>query len=372
MEPRMKTRPNLLFVFADQLGYSNCGYAGDEQAITPNIDELASQSVNFGSAVSNMPVCSAYRASLLTGMYTTSTGMVINELRMRTDLRCFGHVLTEGGYETGYIGKWHLYANELGNHDDPKNSYTPPGPDRLGFDGYWAAYGFRHTYYNATYHTNSPDKIYYGEGVYEPDGKTELMIDWLRYVPKGPEDKPFAAFLSYGVPHGPFDDDNVPPAYRALFQDVDFPDPPNAKPETDPYADAWGRLTEEERADLPHARRNHHAMAANLDWNLGRLLQAIDELGLGENTIVVFTSDHGDMMGAQGLKNKNTFYDEAARIPFLVRRPGNARAGRVSDACLSTVDVMPTMLSLLGLPIPESVEGMDLSHCVRGEAGPEP
>jgi arylsulfatase A-like enzyme len=191
-------------------------------------------------------------------------------------------------------------------------------------------------------------------------------------MPKVPEDKPFAAFLSYGTPHGPFDDDNVPEDYRARFLDVDFPHPPNYKPENDPHADAWGRLTEEERTNLPNARRNHHAMTANLDWNIGRLLRAIDELGLGENTIVVLSSDHGDMMGAQGLRNKNIFYEEAARIPFLVRWPENARAGRVSDACLSTVDMMPTVLSLLGLPIPETVEGMDLSHCVRGEPGDEP
>jgi len=98
----------------------------------------------------------------------------------------------------------------------------------------------------------------------------------------------------------------------------------------------------------------------------------IDEAGLREDTIVVFSSDHGDMMGAQGRKAKNVFYEEAARIPFLVRWPGRAPAGKTSDACLSTVDVMPTLLSLLGLPVPESVEGMDLSHCVRGEAGPEP
>ena len=368
----MIERPNLIFLFGDQLGYNHCGYAGDEQAITPNIDSLAAQGVNFSNAVSNMPVCAAYRATLLTGMYPTSTGMVINELRMRTDLQCFGHVLTQGGYETCWIGKWHLYANELGNHNDPKNSYTPPGPDRLGFDGYWAAYGFHHVYYGAYYHTDSPAKIYYGEGVYEPDAQTDMMIEWLESLPKGPEAKPFAAFLSYGTPHDPFSDDNVPDEYRAMFGEKDFPHPPNYRAENDPYADNWGRLTEEERANLPHARRNHHAMTANLDWNIGRLLEAMERAGFSDNTIVVFSSDHGDMMGAQGRKAKNIFYEEAARIPFLVRWPGVAPAGHVSDVCLSTVDMMPTLLSLMGLPIPESVEGMDLSQCVRGEAEPQP
>ena len=125
--------PNLLYILADQLGRNHCGYAGADKAHTPNIDCLASMGVDFVNAVSNTPVCAAHRASLFTGKYTTSTGMVINELRMDPDHECIGHVLTRSGYETAYIGKWHLYADQLGHHHDPRNSFTPPGPDRLGF-----------------------------------------------------------------------------------------------------------------------------------------------------------------------------------------------------------------------------------------------
>ena len=159
-------RPNIIYLLADQLRYPSCGYAGDEKADTPNIDRLASEGVNFRQAVSQMPVCSAYRASLFTGKYTTGTGMVINELRMNPNQTCLGHVLTRAGYDTGYIGKWHLYANQLGNHNDPKNSFVPRGPHRLGFDGYWAAYNFHHNYYGSYYHTESPEKIFYGDGVF--------------------------------------------------------------------------------------------------------------------------------------------------------------------------------------------------------------
>lgn len=104
-------RPNIIFVMADQLRYQSCGYAGDEKAHTPNLDRLATSGVSFRQAVSATPVCSAYRASLFTGKYTSSTGMVINELRMNTNHTCRAHCLTRAGYETGYIGKWHLYAN---------------------------------------------------------------------------------------------------------------------------------------------------------------------------------------------------------------------------------------------------------------------
>ena len=108
-------RPNIIYLLADQLRYQSCGYAGDPPlADTPNLDRLASEGMSFRQAVSHMPVCSAYRASLFTGKHTSGTGMVINELRMNPNQRCLGHVLTESGYETGYIGKWHLYANQLG------------------------------------------------------------------------------------------------------------------------------------------------------------------------------------------------------------------------------------------------------------------
>ena len=140
--PRPATKPNLVFVMADQLRYQSCGFAGDTKARTPQLDGLARQGVVFRNAVSGHPVCAAFRASLLTGKYTTSTGMVINELRMNPNHEFLAHVLTRQGYDTGYIGKWHLWANELGNHADPKNSFTPSGPYRFGFDGFWAAYNF--------------------------------------------------------------------------------------------------------------------------------------------------------------------------------------------------------------------------------------
>jgi len=235
-------RPNLLFIFADQLGYQRCGYAGDRKARTPNIDKLASQAVNFQNAVSNMPVCSAYRASLFTGKYTTSTGMVIN----------------------------------------------------------------------------------------------------------------------------------VPDKYVEMFKDVSLPNPPNYKGTNDKYADNWGRLKPQQRKMLQTWRRLYYAMTANLDWNIGRLLNALEQAGLSDNTIVVFSSDHGEMFGAHGRRAKNIFYEEAARIPFLIRWPKKIRAGTVSDACISTVDFMPTILSLMGLHVPESVEGMDLSHCALGSGGSEP
>lgn len=361
-------RPNLIYVFADQLRLSSCGFAGDEKAVTPNIDRLAGESMNFANAVSGHPVCAPYRASLFTGKYTTSTGMVINEIRMNPNHRCFAHVLNEHGYDTAYIGKWHLWANELGNHYSADNSYVPPGPYRLGFDGYWAAYNFHHEYYHTYYHTDSPEKIVM-EG-YEPDGQTDLAIGQLRQ--KAASGKPFALFLSYGTPHDPWSRDNVPAEYYDLFQDVRFTLPPNYAEENDPYADGWAMLKPEARRRIPEWLRVYYAMTANLDWNVGRLVQAVRELVLADNTIFVFTSDHGEMFGAHGRGGKNIFYEEAVRVPFLIRWPNRIPQGEETDVCLNTCDIMPTLLSLMELPVPEEVEGTDLSFAALGGSGIEP
>ena len=361
--------PNIIYVFADQLRYQSCGYAGDRKAKTPHLDAFASQGTSFQNAVSGHPVCAPYRASMLTGKYTTSTGMVINEMRLNPNHESLAHVLTRGGYETAYIGKWHLYANQLGNHEDPKNSFTPPGPHRLGFDGFWASYGFHHENYRGYYHTDSQEKI--PVKGYEPDAQTDLAIEQIRRHAKS--EKPFALFLSIGAPHDPWNPGNVPPEFLAKFADETFTLPPNYKPENDPYADAWGRYQgPEERKKIPDWMKVYYAMVANVDWNFGRILEAIEKAGIREDTIVVFTSDHGEMFGAQGRRAKNIFYEEAVRVPFVVRWPGKTPPGRVSDACLNTPDIMPTLLSMAGMPIPAKVEGTDLSHCALGKPGPEP
>ncbi len=350
-------KPNLVYVFADQLRYQSCGYAGDERAITPNIDRLATEGANFCNAVSGSPMCAPYRASLFTGKYASSTGMAINELRINPNHDCIGHVLHRNGYQTSYIGKWHLWANQLGRHHDSQNSYVPPGPHRLGFDGEWSAYNFHHTYFDTYYHQDSPERITIPG--YEPDGQTDLAIDYLKRA--STTDDPFALFLSIGTPHDPWTQNNVPDEYYEMFREVDFPLPQNYREENDPYGDAWAMMSDEQRAKLPEWMRVYYAMTTNLDWNVGRLRTAIDELGLGEGTIFVFTSDHGEMFGAQGRKAKNIFYEEAVRIPFLMRWSEQIPKGHNADVCLNTPDIMPTLLSMMELPIPEDVEGSDLS-----------
>lgn len=355
------SHPNLIYVFADQLRFSSVGFNGDPLAQTPCLDRLAGESANMVNACSNHPVCAPYRASLLTGKYTTGTGMVINEIRINPNHKTFAHQLNDAGYETSYIGKWHMYANQLGHHYDVKNSYIPKGKDRLGFNGYFAAYNFHHEYYSpkAYYHLDSPEKLYYDK--YEPDAQTDMAIERIKAHRES--GKPFALFLSYGTPHDPWTKDNVPAEYYERFKDVDFPLPPNYKKHNDPHADVWAKFLPGRRKQLPENKRVYYAMCANLDYNVGRLCRAVSEAGLWEDTVFVFTSDHGEMFGAQGRHAKNIFYDEAARVPFLIKWAGHIPCG-VNKTGFGTVDIMQTLLSIMGISAPDTAEGTDISESI--------
>ena len=361
-----KKKPNLIYVFADQLGIGHVGYSGNKKALTPNIDRIKKECLDFNNAVSGHPVCAPYRASLFTGKYTTSTGMVINEIRLNPNHRSMANVLNDGGYTTAYIGKWHMYANEWGNHYDVKNSFIPKGEHRLGFDEYFAAYNFHHEYYGecAYYHLDTDEKLYC-DG-YEPDVQTDMAMNKIKEL--AVKDKPFALFLSLGTPHDPWIPENVPKEYLDKFKDVSFELPPNYLPENDKYADDWAKLSPKERNELTQWMRVYYAMTANLDDNIGRLYEMLEETGILDNSIFIFTADHGELFGAHGRRAKNIFYEEAVRIPFLMKW-GDRLSRKRCDVCLNTVDLMPTLLTMLELPVPDEVEGVDLSGYIMGNTG---
>ncbi len=349
----MSKKPNLIFIFADQLAYNRLGYNGDKVSLTPFIDSLSKNSLVVDNCVSGHPVCAPYRASLLTGKYTTSTGMVINEIRLSTKHKSIAHVLNDEGYHTSYMGKWHLYAAQLGHHYDPKNSYIPVGDNRLGFSDF-IGYNFHHEYYapNAYYHLDTPEK-HFVDG-YEPDVQVSMALDTLKNLKE--ENKPFAFFLSIGTPHDPWIKENVPEEYYNKFKDVKINLPENYLPYNDYHADLWAKLKKKERIELPEWIRCYYAMVNNLDDNIKRLYEGIEKLDLFKDSVVVFTSDHGELFGAHGRRAKNIFYDEAVRVPFLIKYDPLIKNGK-TDAVFNTVDIMPTLLGLLGINSPKEVEG---------------
>lgn len=332
---------NLLFIFSDQQRAGELGCEGNPQAITPHLDAMAAQGVRFTNALSTCPVCTPYRAALLTGKYPLSNGMVINDVRLPVTETSIAHVLREAGYATGYFGKWHL--------DGPyRGGFTPPGPRRQGFET-WAAADCCHDYTKSWYYADDPDPVWI-EG-YDADHFTDLTIDFMRRH----RDRPFCAFLSWGPPHNPYGD--IPAEYQ-VHDPAEMMLRPNVPAE------------HEEVARRQYAGYASHITA--LDRNVGRLRAALDELGLTGDTLVIFTSDHGNMLRSHGLHEKQLPYEESISVPFIACQPGTVPEGAVAETLLNVPDLMPTLLAQLGVQCPDTVEGQDLSFALRGRRGHEP
>lgn len=335
--PDGRRRPNLLFVFADQMRAQDCGFMGNTQVATPQMDRMTQAGVVFENAISTCPVCTPYRASLLTGRYPLNCRTAMNDVRLPVEELTIAEVLRAAGYETGYIGKWHLDGMYRGG-------FTPPGPRRQGFD-YWAVANCTHAYMNSFYYRDDPEPIWI-EG-YDADHHTDLAVDYIREH-AGDE---FCLFVSFGPPHNPY---WQMPEEHKIYDPARIELPPNT--------------VERAREDI--AGQWCHISA--LDRCLGRMLDALEEAGIAEDTIVVFTSDHGDMLGAHDLDRKQKPWDESIMVPWVMQWPGGIPRARRRDTLLNVPDVMPTLLTLMGVERPETVEGRDLSGAVLGTGGLEP
>ena len=315
--------------------------AGNPDLRTPNMDRLGREGAVFTRTYTSCPVCCPARSSMMTGLFPNKTGVWKNDVRMSEDVSCIAEILRDAGYATGHIGKWHLDGSH-GREDG--YDYVPPERHR-GFT-YWAGFEHGHRYWNARYFTDGPEPIRFPEGTYEPDGETDLALEFMERH----HEEPWFLDLSWGPPHFPLD---------------------QAKPEDRARHDP---ATMQLRSNVPEgfheeareAYANYYAMIENLDWNLGRLLDKLDELGLAEDTIVVFTSDHGDMLLSHGQHFKRRPQQESALVPFLVRYPGAIPAGQRIDALASLVDEVPTLLDLMGVAGP-AMDGV--SHAGRLHSG---
>lgn len=335
----MSPRPNVVFVFADQWRAQAFGYAGDPNVRTPHIDALAASSVNFHQAISGIPVCCPYRACLLTGQRPLTHGVFLNDVCLRPKGVTLGEAFASAGYQTGYIGKWHL--------DGHGRSQPIPPERRLGFD-YWKVLECSHDYNRSAYYEDDfPDKRHW-EG-YDAFAQTRDAREFIRGRAK---DGPFFLMLSWGPPHSPYD--TAPPEFQALYDADKIRLRPNVPESMADQARQW--------------LKGYYAHCAALDQSVGDLLETLDQCGIADETIFVFTSDHGDMLGSQGETQKQRPWEESIRVPFLLRHPGYRPA--VLDTMIDAPDIMPTLLGLCGLSIPEGVEGCDYSDLIKG--GPDP
>lgn len=340
-EKSLLQKPNIIYVLADQWRAQATGYNDDPNLSgnTPNLDRIAEQGVNFTNAISVCPVCTPYRASLLTGQYPTTTGMFMNDLHLPDEALTMAEIFKGSGYQTAYIGKWHL--DGMGRFD-----YIPP-ERRQGFD-YWKGLECSHDYNHSLYYTDNSDEKHYWEG-YGPYAQTK---DAIRYINQNADsEKPFLLVLSWGAPHFPHH--TAPEELQNLFKTEDIVLAAN--------------VTDDMKTSSAKESVGYYAHIVALDKCLGDLQKAIDEAGIAKNTIFVFTSDHGEMMGSQGVrpKQKQVPWAESVRVPFLLRYPalyGDKKT--VINSPINAPDILPTLLSLANIPVPASVEGESMACAI--------
>ncbi|MCA9884411.1 MAG: sulfatase [Anaerolineae bacterium] len=334
------TRPNVVFIFADQLRYQATAFGGDPNVLTPYLDELAAESLHFTTAVSGCPVCSPARASLLTGQYPDRHGVFFNDAPLSNQAVTLAEVFQEAGYQTAYIGKWHL--------NGPDRSAYIPEDSRQGFE-FWKAYGVSHIYNQSPYYDNNDPTPHIWEG-YDAIAQTTVAREFLLMQAKS---GPFLLMLSWGPPHPPYD--TAPEAYKQPYDPDHLALRPNVP----------SQVVDEARQALS----GYYAHISVLDNQIGLLLETLRDSGLEDNTIVVFWSDHGDMLGSHAQWDKQRPWDESILVPLLIHYPNVfGKQGRLIETPINTADLMPTLLGLCGLEIPATIDGLNFAPFLRGEA----
>ena len=330
-------KPNVVFLLADQWRAQAAGYAGDPNAKTPHLDRLATQGIVLTRAVSTCPVCSPYRGSLITGRYPVTHGIFVNDVCLNREAVSLAQAFRGAGYRTAYIGKWHLDGHG-------RTSFIPL-ERRQGFE-FWRVCECTHNYNRSPYYADSDEKRFWNG--YDAVAQTEEAEAYLR----AHRQERFLLVLSWGPPHNPYE--TAPERFRRMFQPEEIRLRPNVPAESQAAA----------RRDLA----GYYAHCAALDECVGAILRTLRECGLAENTILVFTSDHGDMLGSHAEIRKQRPWDESILVPFVVHWPnGLGRTGRKLSAPFNTPDIMPTLLGLCGIPIPATVQGDDRSAWLRGK-----
>ncbi|MBI4579953.1 MAG: sulfatase-like hydrolase/transferase [Planctomycetes bacterium] len=309
---RPKPAPSILFILSDQYRRDCVGISGNPKSHTPNLDRLAREGAWFDRTYTAQPVCSPNRAAIVTGLYPHSAGVQENCTETKTGAkelpgtsRTMSEMLAPAGYDCGYFGKWHL-----GRRDAFKTFPEYP-KDGRGSDHY------------------------FGEGRERRYGVDVITEDAIAFLKRG-RTQPFYVYVSFYPPHPPF---SVPEKYLDRYKNI---------------------------ADRD--QRTYYAMCEKIDEKVGELLEALEDLGVADSTLVVFTSDHGhSFIYRWNHHYKRLCYDTASRVPLIMRMPGVIPKGRRVDVLFSSVDLTPTILDLLGQPVPSGLQGLDLAALARGD-----
>lgn len=368
--------PNIIIFLPDQVPAHELSALGGQNIATPNMDRLVAEGVTFTNALSTCPLCAPYRGMLLSGRYPTHNGMLLNWLESNPADPSIAKTLGAAGYMTGYIGKWHLNAGKMkrdglfmsqevraleaaGDYSHrpkveneyvrlhPEPEFVPPGPARRGFE-YWAAFNFHTEYKHAYYYRDTPERLFMP--TYEPDSEVNIAVEFIRRELS--DGRPFFLVISPHPPHQPWTAESAPAEFvqRVRRELVRRPNVPANGPTG---------------AGDPHY---YYAMLGSVDAALGKLTNFLDSSGLSKDTLLILTSDHGEMMGSHGRWEKMAPYEEAVRVPLVFRWPGRLAAGKKVDVLFTPMDHHPTLATLAAAQAPPRLDGFDLSTALRGEA----
>jgi len=333
--------PNVVFAFSDEHRWHSLSFTDCPLVRTPNLARLATEGLQFSHCISNYPVCSPWRGIFMSGRWPYQTGVIDNNLPLQPE-QTIGQAFQQAGYRTAYIGKWHLGGNRAeafgfeqslicGNTNDHWHSkYFPAEGEPVPYDGY------------------------------NPVGMTDQAIAFLREH----RAEPCFVALSWNPPHANFTD--APEPLKQLYPAAaSLPRRPNAL--SGPNSQAGDALG----ARWP-ALQGYHAHVTAIDQEMGRLMAELDRLELTDDTVLVYTSDHGSMLGSHGLGGKRQPFEESIRVPFLARWPGRIPAGSTSHSLLGTIDLPPTLCELAGVAVPGVWAGRSFAETLRGGTGPTP
>ncbi|PYH46936.1 putative choline sulfatase [Aspergillus saccharolyticus JOP 1030-1] len=368
-------RPNILYIMADQMAAPLLAFHDKDSPIkTPHLNKLAEEGVVFESAYCNAPLCAPSRFVMVTGQLPSKIGAYDNASDLPADIPTYAHYLRNEGYHTALAGKMHFCGpDQLHGYEQRLTSDIYPGD--YGWSVNWDEPDIRPDWYHnmssvmeagPVVRTNQLD--FDEEVMYK---STQYLYDHVRQ--RG--DQPFCLTVSMTHPHDPY---AMTKEYWDLYEDVEIPLPKHGaipQDQQDPHSqrvlkciDLWGKEMPEER--IKAARRAYYAACTYVDTNVGKLLKVLDNCGLRDDTIVVFTGDHGDMLGERGLWYKMTWYEGSARVPMIVHAPKRFAAKRVSEN-VSTMDLLPTFADLVGASLVPGLplDGVSLLPYLTGEDG---
>lgn len=374
-------RPNILFLMADEFRHDCLSAAGHPLVKTPNLDRLAQSGVRFTNAYAASPVCSPSRATLFTGRYPQVHGVVRNGLPLKAGEVALPQILKGYGYATHMVGKLHLppvdwFTRPLitsgGSGKEYRDFLKKRRPDFSGVSNTAALPETLVTYRSPCKgDERSPLRIATSilpDELYEESWVADRAIDFLNEQ-KG-KDHPWFLFVSMLKPHSEF---VIPEPYASMYDPLKTVLPSSFRAGAECFAldrsDANPRTFINDPKALQQIIAHYYGAVTLVDHHMGRILNALERLAIDNDTIVIFTADHGNMLGERNRMFKGVMYESSVKVPLILKAPGRAPSGRVLDAVLDNTSVMPTLLELAGIPVPGGIQGKSLGALMKnGEA----